>query len=459
VAKAKDLVYRCTACGASYAKWMGRCLGCSAYNTVEQDQASSSGGPQNFEIRARLVKDLLPQSEEPRVSLGIDFLDRILSGGLPPGTAVFLAGEPGIGKSTLLFQLLTQMKRLCLYVSSEESTPQLSRRFRGLRAEPSDKMYLLSSQNLGEILEQMTALKPEIMVLDSIQMVMADEGKVKGGVASLREISEQLVSLAKQLGITLFIVGHVNKDGEIAGPKTLEHLVDTVVTFTMAEDSRHRILQTQKNRYGPSGELVLLEISEAGLKEVPSADSFWTQNHVSEVFGCAIAPVHVGSRIMNVELQALVVQSYFPSPRRSATGFEINRLFLLLAVLEKHLRIPFSKMDVYLNVVGGLRITDPGADLAAAAALISAYYEKPLLKSGIYVGEIGLTGELRPPALYSERLKYAQQAKVQAVIGPSVEGRSKTAAVSCLRVAPSLRDAFRTALEGEKLSSASHSVV
>jgi len=457
VAKSKDLVFRCQSCGASYAKWMGKCLGCNAFNSVEQVHETARSASAQIEVRAQLVKDLLPQADEPRQALGIDFLDRIVSGGLPPGTAVFIAGEPGIGKSTLLFQLLSQMTQLCLYVSSEESTSQLSRRFRGMRAKPSDRMYLLSSQNLGEILEQMTAIKPQIMVLDSIQMVLAEEGKVKGGVASLRETSEQLVTLAKQLGVTLFIVGHVNKEGEIAGPKTLEHLVDTVLTFTMAEDSRHRILQTQKNRYGPSGELALLEISESGLKEVPSADSFWTQKHVSEVFGCAIAPVVVGSRIMNVELQALVVQSYFPSPRRSSNGFELNRLFLLLAVLEKHLRIPFSKMDVYLNVVGGLKISDPGADLAAAAALISAYFEKPVLKSGVYVGEIGLTGELRPPALYSERLKYAQQSKVRSVIGPALESRLKGAEAVDLKAAASLRHAFVSLLEeGSKVSPAPH---
>jgi DNA repair protein RadA/Sms len=249
-------------------------------------------------------------------------------------------------------------------------------------------------------------------------MIMAeDQSKARGGVATVREVTESLVSKAKENGIILWIVGHVNKEGDVAGPKTLEHLVDTVLVFSMGEDSRLRILQTQKNRFGPSGELALLEMDETGLKEQEDADSYWMRERSNAVPGCALTPIMMGSRIFCVEVQALVVKSYFPSPRRSTTGFDLSRLHLLLAVLEKRLNIAFSQHDVYLNVVGGIKISDPGADLAVTAALISAFLDKPVSMEQVFCGEIGLTGELRSVNAMADRLRAVSQTKKQEWIG------------------------------------------
>ncbi|MBN8554593.1 MAG: DNA repair protein RadA [Deltaproteobacteria bacterium] len=413
MAKLKSQPYICSSCHTSYAKWMGRCTECGELNTVsEVVSITTSGRSTSAPVRLVDVKDI--QNDEKK-STHLDFLNRLVGDGIPTGTAILLAGEPGIGKSTLLFQMMAQQSESVLYVSAEESVQQISRRFKSFPSKNSDQLFIISENHTGRVLEHIDALKPEVVVIDSIQMMMTDsEDRVKGGVASLKEITEALVNRAKERGFILWIVGHVNKDGDIAGPKTLEHLVDTVLIFSMAEDSRLRILQTQKNRFGPSGELALLEMDEKGLREKQEGDSYWVHQRDQGVAGCAISSILFGSRVLSVEIQALVVDSYFPSPRRSTSGFEFNRLYLLLAVLEKRLKIPFGKMDVYLNVVGGLKISDPGADLAVAAALVSAHSEKPIPKQTIFCGEIGLTGELRPVAALKDRIRSASQSHPKA---------------------------------------------
>lgn len=416
--KQKADSFSCRECGAVFAKWMGRCLECSAYNSVEKTETR---GPSrsSMELKAKRISDLPLESDSPVISSQLDFLDRILGGGIPRGTVLLVAGEPGIGKSTLLFQMLSNVSGKSLYVSAEESVSQIGKRFRQLKKDLGEQMYILAEQRISEILAQMEVLRPQWMVIDSIQMIQTEDERAKGGMASIRDLTDVLVSKAKELGTTLFIVGHVNKDGDIAGPKSLEHMVDTVLLFSMAQDSRLRILQTQKNRFGASGEVALLEISDKGLTETKDFDNYWTQKHTTSVYGCAVAGVVLGSRIVCVEIQALVVNSFFPSPRRSTSGFDLNRLILILAVLEKRMKIPFSRFDVYLNVVGGLKVSDPGADLAVAAALISAFSEKALPTDAVYFGEIGLTGELRPPARHQERLQYLQRARKSKIFSPS----------------------------------------
>jgi DNA repair protein RadA/Sms len=347
---------------------------------------------------------------EARRNSGIEFLDRVLGGPLPEGTVVLVAGEPGIGKSTLLFQMMAKQKDPVLYVSAEESEQQIAKRFRKLSPELSDQLYLISESRISEILQSIESLKPKVVVIDSIQMMISDnESFAKGGAANLREAADVLIQAAKAQNFTLWIIGHVTKEGEIAGPKTLEHLVDTVLVFSAAEDSRLRLLQSQKNRFGPSGELAVLEMDERGLTEKKDDAAFWIHKASAQVPGCALAPISFGSRILAVEIQALVVNSYFPSPRRSTSGFDLNRLLLLLAVLEKRLHIPFSRMDVYLNIVGGLKLSDPTADLAVAAALASAHSERALSAQCFLSAEVGLTGELRPVPSFSNRARYLQQ--------------------------------------------------
>jgi DNA repair protein RadA/Sms len=406
MAKLKSQPFVCSQCHTSYAKWVGRCLECGELNTVnEVEVAPTSTGAKP--VRLVDVKDSV--SLEKR-STNIPYLNRLLGEGLPPGTAVLLAGEPGIGKSTLLFQMMAQQTESVLYVSAEESVQQISRRFKSFPSKNSDQLYIVSENHTAKVLQHIDGLRPQVVVIDSIQMMISEaEDRVKGGLASLKEITEVLVSRAKERGFVLWIVGHVNKEGDIAGPKTLEHLVDTVLVFSMAEDSRLRILQTQKNRFGPSGELALLEMDEKGLNEKQESDSYWVHSRDQGVAGCAIASILFGSRVLSVEIQALVVDSYFPSPRRSTSGFDFNRLLLILAVLEKRLKIPFGKMDVYLNVVGGLKISDPGADLAVAAALVSAHSEKSIPANTIFCAEVGLTGELRPVAALKDRIRLASQ--------------------------------------------------
>lgn len=408
---------------------MGKCLSCGSFNTVEA--VSSATRAVKTEIRARRLSDIEIEEEGRVESTGVNFLDRILGGGLPRGSVVLVAGEPGIGKSTLLFQMLSQRKQKALYISAEESLSQIGRRYKSFGHNINEEMYLLAESRVAEILLQMQAIRPVVMVIDSIQMLSTEDERVKGGMASIRDVTDVLVEKAKSLGVTLFIVGHVNKDGEIAGPKTLEHMVDTVVTFTMAEDGKRRVLQTQKHRFGASGEVSLLDMTDKGLSESQDFDSFWVQKHQKQVYGCAVASVLMGTRVVNVEIQALVVNSFFPSPRRSTSGFDFNRLLLILAVLEKRLKIPFSRYDVYLNVVGGVKIADPGADLAVAAALVSAHSETPLEADAVYIGEIGLTGELRPPRSFDDRVRAFSQRGRSKIIAPVSSGQ-KTSGVDTI---------------------------
>lgn len=422
--KALKNAYVCSDCGTRYSKWMGRCTECGTLNSVVELVTKVEG-----ESRVVRVKDLDTSKALERSSLRVDFLDRVMGGGLPKGTVVLLAGEPGIGKSTLLFQMLLEQKTPSLYVSAEESVEQVARRFRSLKAEVSDQIYVLSESRIAQVIKKMDELKPEVVIIDSIQMMNAEgDDRVKGGMASLREMTEILVQRAKALGMSLWIVGHVNKDGDIAGPKTLEHLVDTVLLFSSAEESQLRILQVQKHRFGRSGELALLEMTESGLREKKEHSTYWVHQRTEKISGCALSPVIMGSRVLVVEIQALVVDTYFPSPRRSTSGFDLNRLFLILAVLEKRLRLPFSKSDVYLNVVGGLKISDPGADLAVGAALVSALTEQPIPLGTVFCGEIGLTGELRPTYGLEERLRTIEHLGYTDWVGPHFKIPAKTKA-------------------------------
>ncbi len=425
-------LYVCESCGAEFAKWMGRCLECQSLNTVvERKPQSVEGAASTPQSLQSLISDT---DQLEKCSTEMPFLDRLLHGGVPRGTAVLLAGEPGIGKSTLLFQLLAHQKEKSLYVSAEESVTQVARRFRSFSPMMSKELFIISEARVDLICQQIRKLKPKMAVIDSVQMLWTEEGGAKGGSATLRTAVDLLVDEAKQTGTILWLVGHVNKEGDIAGPKTLEHMVDTVLVFSLAEDARVRILQVQKNRYGPSQETVLLEMSEAGLTEKSEADSYWMRKHSTDVSGCALTAVQLGTRILCVEIQALVVDTYFPSPRRSTSGFDLNRLLLLLAVLEKRLKLPFSRSDVYLNVVGGLKISDPVADLAVAAAVVSALSERAIPSSWVFCGEIGLTGELREVPSLSERAQRLSSLKNAMVISgphtsskpdPKVGGRIK----------------------------------
>jgi len=411
--KSKQSAYHCSDCGALFPKWMGQCTQCQSWNTVvDRPGARASVGD-----GLRVLSEISSAASQEKWSTQIEFLDRVLSGGCLPGQVLLLAGQPGTGKSTLLFQLFSAQKhKKLLYVSAEESASQVARRFKKKAGQ--ENIFILTENQISVIIETAQKLKPDMIAVDSIQMILSEDlEKSRGGMSAVREVSEQLVALGKSLDIPVWIVGHVTKDGDIAGPKTLEHLVDTVLLFSNAEDPHLRILQTQKHRFGVSGEIAVLEMSKEGLKEVPAGENFWIEDHGQSLAGCAFAPVVLGSRVYCVEVQALCVNSYFPSPRRSTSGFDINRLHLLLAVLEKQLKFPFSQQDVYLNVVGGMKVVDPALDLAVAAALVSAFTECPVDAQKIYCGELGLTGELRRVSAITQRIKAAAQIKKQIFVG------------------------------------------
>ncbi len=407
--KQKGASFRCKECGASFGKWLGRCTACEAWNSVEELAAPMAAAAS---AGSRLVRFSEAEvSSDLRVEkLSIDFLDRILGGGLPKASVCLLAGEPGIGKSTLLFQLFSRTKKKALYVSAEESVEQVAYRFKAHHAESED-LFILAESRLSEIIRQIEIQKPDLVAIDSIQMIMADLGleKSRGFSGSVRESAEALISLAKTLGFQLWIVGHITKDGEIAGPKVLEHLVDTVLTFSESDEPGVRILQVHKHRFGASGELSLLEMSANGLSEKKDAEGFLMSRRDQAAPGCACAPVLFGSRVYCVEIQALVTPTFFPAPRRSASGFDLNRLHLLCAVIEKHLGISLSKYDVYLNVVGGIRIQDPQADLACAAAIVSSLMERPIPMEVAFSGELGLTGEIRLSPKFKDRAKLLER--------------------------------------------------
>jgi DNA repair protein RadA/Sms len=364
----------------------------------------------------------MPKAElNARRAVGLDFVDRLLAGGLPEGSVVLLAGEPGIGKSTLLFQLFGSSDQKVLFVSTEESESQLALRFQAFCQREDAEFYVMSAHELGDILKEADRLGVETLVIDSIQMLShGGSDRLRGGMSLVREMTDELVTHCKSKGVNLWIVGHVNKDGEIAGPKTLEHLVDSVLLFSKSDDPQVRSLQIQKHRFGPSGEIALLKMDQSGLTEIPEPESFWMHQHSDAVPGCIYCPILLGSRVYCLEVQALCAPTPFAVPRRTVSGFDVQRLHLLLALLEKRLGLEFSRMDVYLNIVGGLKISDPGADLAVAAALVSAFQEKAQASDRVYVGELGLTGEIRSVPGVIERLEAARRVGKKIAIIPKI---------------------------------------
>jgi len=417
--------FTCSQCGCVYAKWVGQCHQCEAWNTVSQKSNPSASPSARSPLKLSEIE--AENSMDRRVFTHLPFLDRVLGGGLDCSSAVLLAGEPGIGKSTLVFQMMSLQKEKVLYVSAEESPEQVAQRFRHFTPFDREKLFILAETELSRILEEIEKLKPSMVIIDSIQMVDSVQlDRSRGSMVMLREATEALIQKTKSMNTQLWLIGHVNKDGDIAGPKVLEHLVDTVLLFLPAEDAHLRILQTSKNRFGPSGELAVLEMTAQGLNEQKDMSSFWTQNHWGEVSGFALSMVKMGSRFFCVEIQALVVESHFPSPRRSTSGYDINRLHLLLAVLEKKMKIPLSRLDVYVNVVGGLKVSDPASDLAVAASVISAFFDKPISQDRIYCAEIGLTGELRPVSHTESRLKAAFDLSKKEWWGAPMKGTLKS---------------------------------
>tara|TARA_B110000971_G_C19987930_1_gene490505 strand:+ start:282 stop:1652 length:1371 start_codon:yes stop_codon:yes gene_type:complete len=414
---AKDKsVYICTECGTYEPKWQGQCPACMAWNTLVEGVAetvSTNRYANKFESLAatgQLQKlNDIEAADVERQPTGLAEFDRVLGGGLVEGGVILIGGDPGIGKSTLLLQVLCHLGKSsqAIYVSGEESPQQIAMRAKRLGLDAS-QLDLLAEINLEKILATLQANKPNITVIDSIQTVYSEAlQSAPGSVAQVRECSAQLTRLAKQLGITVILVGHVTKDGALAGPRVLEHIVDTVLYFEGDQNSTFRLIRAFKNRFGAVNELGVFAMTEKGLREVTNPSALFLSHHESQVAGSCITVTMEGTRPLLIEIQALVDESHAPVPKRLCVGVEQNRLAMLLAVLHRHAGVACFDQDVFINAVGGVKITEPAVDLSVLISIVSSLKDKPLEANLVVFGEVGLAGEVRPVQGGLVRLKEA----------------------------------------------------
>jgi DNA repair protein RadA/Sms len=419
--------YQCLECATILNKWSGQCPDCKAWNCIQEVQPvtpsnRNRGSWAEHKTTIELVTlSNIPDHEAARFSSQIDELDRVLGGGVVHGSVVLLGGDPGIGKSTLLLQCLTQVSQQLstLYVTGEESLQQVNMRAKRLDL-PRDKLKLLSSTCVEEIVAHAVNLKPSVIVIDSIQTIYTDQlQSAPGSVSQVRESSALLVRLAKQHNIAIFLVGHVTKEGQLAGPRVLEHMVDTVLYFEGDSSTRYRVIRAVKNRFGAINELGIFAMTDQGLKTVSNPSAIFLSNHKTPVSGSVIMVSREGTRPILVEIQALVTESHQGNPRRISVGLEANRLAMLLAILQRHGGIPLYDQDVFINAVGGVRISETGADLAVILAILSSFRDKPVSNKLLVFGEVGLSGEIRPVPNGEERLKEAAKHGFETAIIPA----------------------------------------
>ena len=400
--------YVCRDCGVQSPKWMGQCSSCKAWNTLVEEIAPQRGYAGVTTNELILLADVMLQ-DQPRLPTGQLEFDRVLGGGLVPGSVVLIGGDPGIGKSTLLLQTLCKLsqQQTALYVTGEESLQQVALRAKRLEL-PRDRLTVLTETQVERMMKQAEKLKPQIMVVDSIQTMLTDAlGSAPGSVGQVRESTAQLVRFAKQSGIALFLVGHVTKEGMLAGPRVLEHMVDTVLYFEGDVDSRFRLLRAIKNRFGAVNELGIFAMTDRGLREVNNPSAIFLTRSPQPVAGSVIMVTWEGTRPLLVEVQALVDHSHLSNPRRVTVGLEQNRLAILLAVLHRHAGIVTYDQDIFVNVVGGVRVSETAADLALLFSVLSSLKNKPLPQDLVVLGEVGLGGEIRPVPRGLERLQEA----------------------------------------------------
>jgi DNA repair protein RadA/Sms len=411
VAKAKTQ-YVCSECGGNFAKWQGQCPACGAWNTLAETRVEAASANRYAALApAAPIQTLgaVNARELPRAPTGIEEFDRVLGGGLVAGGVVLIGGDPGIGKSTLLLQALAAMarSRRVLYVSGEESAAQVALRARRIGIEGHD-VRLLAEIGLERIAATLAEEKPDVAVIDSIQTLYCNElQSAPGSVAQVRECAAQLTRLAKQSGIAIVLVGHVTKEGAIAGPRVLEHMVDTVLYFEGDTHSSFRLIRAIKNRYGAVNELGVFAMTDRGLRGVSNPSALFLSQHDAAVPGSCVLVTQEGTRPLLVEIQALVDAAHVPNPRRLSVGLDPQRLALLLAVLHRHAGVATFDQDVFVNAVGGVRIQEPAADLAVLAAIVSSTRNRPLPRGLVAFGEVGLAGEIRPAPRGQERLREA----------------------------------------------------
>lgn len=423
MAKIKS-VYICSECGYESPKWFGKCPGCGEWNTMNEELPSSAKTGnvvgRNSAVNQIMALDEISEDVEKRISTGINEFDRVLGGGIVFGSLVLISGDPGIGKSTILLQMCQHLgnSKKILYVSGEESANQI--KMRAVRLGVTSKnLYILPQTDVGIIVETIKFEKPDIVIIDSIQTLVYDEiSSTAGSVTQVRECTNIFMHTAKGLGIPILVVGHVNKDGAIAGPKVLEHIVDTVLYFEGEKNYSYRILRGVKNRFGSTNEIGVFEMTGEGLKEVLNPSLMMISGRPKNTSGTCVACVMEGSRPILAEVQGLVCATGFGTPRRMSTGFDYNRMSMLLAVLEKRAGYFFNNMDAYVNVIGGLKLDEPAADLTVALSLVSSLKDKPVADNILAFGEVGLAGEIRAVSNCEQRVTEAYRLGFEKCIIP-----------------------------------------
>ena len=413
-------MFVCSDCGYKSVKWLGKCPLCSGWETFSEEKEVEKGSFVKQKIPPKLLKDV-ERADYERITTGIGEFDRILGGGLVKGQISLIGGEPGVGKSTLLLEVASRLagKDKTLYVSAEESPQQIALRAKRLNTD-SNNLYVLGEDNLEDVFEYIKEHDFKFVIVDSIQVVYCSqyEGS-KGSVSQLRGCADYLTQIAKSQGVIIFVVGHVTKEGAIAGPKLLEHIVDSVLYFEGEKLSNYRILRAIKNRFGPTGNIAVFEMVSQGLKEVKKVADLFLPHKEEALPGSCVACVIEGLRAILVELQALVSKANFGMARRRSLGFDFNRFSLLTAIIEKRLRLSLAGEDVFLNAAGGLKMSDPAADLAAVVAIVSSYKEKEVFLNSAFIGEVGLAGELRRVNNINLRLKEVERANFKRCFIPA----------------------------------------
>jgi DNA repair protein RadA/Sms len=425
MAKAKKNVYFCQNCGHEESKWLGQCPACREWNTFVEEKVTPAAAKTVKERRDAQVVTLssIETDEEDRMKTGIEELDQVLGGGIVKGSLVLVGGDPGIGKSTLLLQVCQRLSgagRKLLYISGEESLKQIKLRANRM-GEFTENLYLLCETSLDIIRGIIEQQKPDMVVIDSIQTMYNEEvGSAPGSVSQVRESTNIFMQLAKGLNISIFIVGHVTKEGTVAGPRVLEHMVDTVLYFEGDRHASYRILRGVKNRFGSTNEIGVFEMRKEGLTEVKNPSEFMLSGKPKYASGSVVACAMEGTRPMLMEIQALVCKTNFGMPRRTAAGLDYNRVNLLMAVLEKRLGLPLSGYDAYVNIAGGIRLNEPAADLGIVLAIVSSYKNRPIAEEVIVFGEVGLSGEVRAVSMPEQRVAEAKKLGFTTCVIPEV---------------------------------------
>lgn len=454
MAKAKTVFY-CTNCGNETPRWQGKCPACGAWNTIEEHiekpiagSVKTKAAPVGQSKHPQRLQEISSEGET-RFSTGMGELDRVLGGGAVAGSLVLVSGAPGIGKSTLLLQICNSLcaDRSVLYVSGEESERQLKLRAERVGVAP-ESLFVLSETRLSDILEAAAETKPDILIVDSIQTLYNEENDSSpGSVSQVKDCTMSMMQLSKSNGITVFVVGHINKDGNIAGPKVLEHMVDCVLYFEGDPNSSYRLLRAAKNRFGSTNEIGVFEMQDSGLTEVPNPSQMLLEGRPEGASGTCVSCVMEGTRPVLAEVQALVAKTMLNVPRRASDGFDFNRAVLLLAVMEKRAGMKMSMFDAYINVIGGLRLDEPGADLPVVLALASSYRDQCIPDDLVAVGEVGMTGEIRSVSHMNQRLAEIARLGFQKCMIPK-GGSEKLEIPSGLTVyrVRNIREAIETAL-------------